>query len=167
MRKDEQTVSHCQSGAPNERRKPASCLDRGERIFRKHATTLSQAKMRDSPNTEYLRVCLVKTYEGLYYGGFVNAPELPATWPSGIGLERMFEVKSSDVCHFDEVEVPEASSLVNQILRAWSTSKNVLLYGPPGTGQTNAMHEVKYSPGVTKKPRAHCRCSVRDLTMEV
>ena len=94
------------------------------------------------PDLSHLKIYMVKTYEGNYYAGFVNADSLPANWPQSASLETLFSNTSCKMLQFSPDQVLDLPPLVTRILDAWSRKKNVLLYGPPGTGKTYAMQKL-------------------------
>ena len=93
------------------------------------------------PDVSNLKIYVVKTIEGNYYAGYVNEPVMPADWPPGLALEKLFDHSvSSDVTLFDNAFAFNVPDLVRRILNTWAQGhRNVLLYGPPGTGKTYAM----------------------------
>lgn len=55
----------------------------------------------DVTNIPNLLIYIIRTNERKYYAGFVNASEMPAEWPVGIGLEQLFVGKRRGVYFLD------------------------------------------------------------------
>lgn len=122
---------------PGNRRHPAWTSARG---FPKAPDDISSSGDSRIPDVTNLKVFVVKTVDGKYYAGFVNSPSIPAGWPQGFGLEKLFDASiSATVLKPDSTLTREVPKLVRRILNAWKSKPNVLLYGPPGTGKTYAM----------------------------
>lgn len=45
---------------------------------------------KDVTNVEDLIIYIIKTNSQKYYAGFVNLPNLPQSWPTGVGFEALF-----------------------------------------------------------------------------
>jgi len=118
------------------------------------------------PDLSNLKIYVVKTIEGNYFAGYVNEPAMPADWPRGLGLEKVFDHSvSSDILFFENAAALDAPELVHRILRAWSQGhRNVLLYGPPGTGKTHAMQQLWQLLGVNDGPLQGLRIDPNNKT---
>ncbi len=85
-----------------------------------------------------LKIFIVKTLDGNYFGGFFNQDALPDSWSRIKILEEIFNShNSANLFELNTID----KKLVN-ILNAWSTKPNILLYGPPGTGKTYLMNKA-------------------------
>lgn len=94
-------------------------------------------------NVSSVKLMLVKTFEGRFYASFINTGVMPASWPVDVGFERMFQAGfSADMIDFAAPKTP-LSPAAQDILSTWRNGKkNVLLYGPSGTGKTHLMQEL-------------------------
>lgn len=87
-----------------------------------------------------VHVFIVKTQDGQYFAGHTQGTDLPDEWPTGVGLDRLFDPSEpGGRIAFVTTSGSEVPELVQRILAAWKRRHNVLLYGPPGTGKTYAM----------------------------
>lgn len=89
---------------------------------------------------ERIRIYVVRTSDGRYFADFVDGDQMPATWPAGFGLETLFSGDAAGVTSL--VAGPDLPPLALRILDGWRRKKNVLLYGPSGTGKTHAMEAL-------------------------
>ena len=91
-----------------------------------------------------LRIFLVKDLHGDYYAGFTTGSQIPASWPKGVGLEKLFDQNSRGglICPRSIASWPLIPPVVYRILEAWKRKPNVLLYGPTGTGKTHAISVI-------------------------
>ncbi len=104
--------------------------------------TLSEAiTSKDDIPTELftnLKIFIVKTSNGDYFGGFFNQEAFPNNWTNVPELKEIFDSRNSaNLFEFNIIN----KELVN-ILNAWNTKPNILLYGPPGTGKTYLMNKA-------------------------
>ncbi len=120
-------------------RHPAWTVDNG---FPKAPDDVQDKDDPRMPDVSSTKIYVVKTFDGNYYAGFVNANTMPATWPKNLGLEALFLSTSSKMLQFSQGQHLDVPPLVARILDAWKRKKNVLLYGPPGTGKTYAMQKL-------------------------
>jgi hypothetical protein len=97
------------------------------------------------PDVSGIKILIIKTYQGNYYASYIQSNVLPSTWPQDIGLERLFQQGfSSEVINYSQDSSFDLSPEANKILKMWqkNETKNILLYGAPGTGKTHIMQEV-------------------------
>jgi hypothetical protein len=101
------------------------------------------------PDLSYLKYVIVKTVDGRFYAGFTNSDDIPAEWPTGVGLEALFE--QNDELQASRKTIGLISGIASnkdvpdvalEVVRGWRRNPNVLLYGPPGTGKTFAMQAL-------------------------
>ncbi|GEM_PF-990727 len=105
----------------------------------------ASARRDQMPEVASLRIYVVKTVDGDYYAGYVNADCLPDGWPTGFGLERLFDRGRDNnvgVIEWSGEQALDLPPLVTQVFEAWRRKPNVLLYGPSGTGKTHAMQLI-------------------------
>lgn len=88
-----------------------------------------------------LVIMILRTTHKKYYAGFTNSAKMPAVWPAGIGLEKMFESERRGVIKLTTVNVAFIDSLVcpfgeyDVVTRAQGGA-NIILYGVPGSGKS-------------------------------
>lgn len=88
-----------------------------------------------------LVIMILRTTYKKYYAGFINSAEMPAEWPVGIGLERIFTGKRRGVIKLNAVNVAFIDSLacpfgVYDVITRVQGGSNILLYGVPGSGKS-------------------------------
>ncbi len=88
-----------------------------------------------------LIIIILRTNYKKYYAGFVNADTLPANWPTGIGLERIFEGDRRGVINLSNIAVAFSDSLdcpfvFNGFSEREQGGENIILYGVPGAGKS-------------------------------
>lgn len=128
-------ISNQARQTPGSQRHPAWMSANG---FPKAIDNLTDKNDVRFPDVSNLRIFIVKTVTGEYFAGYVNSDTIPPEWPNGVGLEPIFDPRTSaKILTFSKpVALPP---LVARIFDAWAIKKNVLLYGPAGTGKTHAM----------------------------
>ena len=124
---------------PGANRHPAWMSARGFPEAPPTAVGATDARM---PDLAGLKVYIVRSTDNEYLAGFVNAREMPQSWPRGFGLEQLFDNSSAGVIELYEAQTPDMPKLAAAIFAAWRRRPNVLLYGPPGTGKTHAMQWI-------------------------
>lgn len=95
------------------------------------------------PDVSNVRLLIIRTICGSYYASFINTAVAPLSWPTGIGLERVFRTGlSAEMVDFS-MPLNTLSPKADEIIQTWRAGKkNVLLYGPPGTGKTHVLQEL-------------------------
>ena len=88
-----------------------------------------------------LVIMILRTTHRKYYAGFINSAEIPAEWPVGIGLERMFEGERRGVIKLTTVNVAFIDSLASpfgeyDVVTRVQGGTNIILYGVPGSGKS-------------------------------
>ena len=88
-----------------------------------------------------VHIFIVKALPGEYYAGFTRGTAKPATWPSGGGLEALFNPSNPGglITPRSVSSALNIPTVVHRILEAWKRQPNVLLYGPTGTGKTHSI----------------------------
>lgn len=88
-----------------------------------------------------LIIIIIRTTYRRYYAGFINTDIIPESWPSGIGLEQIFEGERRGVIKIFQHRVKFINSADNPFgtvekIDRLETGCNVLLYGVPGSGKS-------------------------------
>lgn len=99
-----------------------------------------------------LVITIIRTNYRKYYAGFINLVKMPAEWPTGIGLEKMFEGDRRGVINLTTVKVAFVDShecpfgKCDVIARA-EGGTNTILYGVPGSGKSWTIEHEYKKPG--------------------
>lgn len=98
-----------------------------------------------------LEIMILRTTHKKYYAGFINSAGMPIEWPTGIGLERMFEGERRGVIKLTTVNVAFIDSLAcpfgeYDVVTRVQGGTNIILYGVPGSGKSWAI-EHEYCKG--------------------
>lgn len=88
-----------------------------------------------------LHVYVARTLDGHHYAGFTTGASLPVGWPSS--LQPLFTGSDSGVIAVGSGSLTELTPLARKILEAFRDRKSVLVYGPPATGKTHAVAQVR------------------------
>lgn len=88
-----------------------------------------------------LIIIIIRTTYRRYYAGFINTDIIPESWPSGIGLEQIFEGERRGVIKIFQHRVKFINAADNPFgavekIDRLETGCNVLLYGVPGSGKS-------------------------------
>lgn len=88
-----------------------------------------------------LIIIIIRTTYKKYYASFINIERIPDTWPSNIGLERIFMNERRGVLSFSDYYVPFINNRTNpfgeiETKERVITGTNILLYGVPGSGKS-------------------------------
>lgn len=88
-----------------------------------------------------LVIMILRTTHKKYYAGFINSAGMPIEWPTGIGLERMFEGERRGVIKMTTVNVAFIDSLAcpfgeYDVVTRVQGGTNIILYGVPGSGKS-------------------------------
>lgn len=99
-----------------------------------------------------LIIMILRTTNRKYYAGYVNSENIPAEWPSDIGLEKIFEGERRGVLNLSHVKVEFIDSLsvpfgVSIPVARVESGTNVLLYGVPGSGKSWTIEHEYCKPG--------------------
>lgn len=94
-----------------------------------------------------LIILIIRTSYNRYFASFINAPVIPTFWPSGVGLETLFQGQRRGVLVIAEYNIPfindsdspfgEATPLPQRE----TGGSNILLYGVPGSGKSYTISE--------------------------
>lgn len=88
-----------------------------------------------------LHVYIVRTVTGQHHAGFTTGASLPAGWPTS--LQPLFTGADSGVITVGSGSLAGLTPLARKILEAFRDRKSVLVYGPPATGKTHAVAQVR------------------------
>ncbi|MTB87409.1 AAA family ATPase [Aeromicrobium senzhongii] len=88
-----------------------------------------------------LHVYVARTQSGAYFAGSTTGTELPEGWPSS--CEPLFTGVDSGVITVGSGSLQNLTPLARKILEAFRDRKSVLVYGPPATGKTHAVAQVR------------------------
>ncbi len=88
-----------------------------------------------------IHIYVVRADTGQYYAGFTTGARLPQGWPTS--LDPLFKGASSGVINVGHGSTAELTPLARKILDAYRDRKSVLVYGPPATGKTHAVAQVR------------------------
>lgn len=88
-----------------------------------------------------LHVYVARTDSGQYYAGFTTGSTLPEGWPQS--CDPLFEGSESGVVTVGSGSIQVLTPLARKILEAYRDRKSVLVYGPPATGKTHAVAQVR------------------------
>lgn len=88
-----------------------------------------------------LHVYVALTTTGQHYAGFTTGAFLPAGWPSS--CQPLFTGSGSGVITVGSGSLQGLTPLARKILEAFRDRKSVLVYGPPATGKTHAVAQVR------------------------
>lgn len=78
-----------------------------------------------------------------FFMGFVIGDELPPGWPR-VFQQMFISAKKKETGIIEVKHMSSLSPLAQQVIRAIEDGhRNILMYGPPGSGKTVAMQEVK------------------------
>lgn len=88
-----------------------------------------------------LHVYVARTVTGQYFAGHTTGASLPPGWPSS--CQPLFTGSESGVISVGSGSVQSLTPLARKILDAFRDRKNVLIYGPPATGKTHAVAQVR------------------------
>lgn len=99
-----------------------------------------------------LIIMILRTTNRKYYAGYVNSENIPADWPSDIGLEKIFEGERRGVLNLSHVKVEFIDSLsvpfgASIPVARVESGTNVLLYGVPGSGKSWTIEHEYCKPG--------------------
>lgn len=88
-----------------------------------------------------LVILILRTTHKKYYAGYINSIQMPAEWPVGIGLEKMFEGERRGVIKLTTVNVAFIDSLYcpfgeYDVVTRVQGGTNIILYGVPGSGKS-------------------------------
>ncbi len=81
-------ISNQNRQASGSRRHPAWRVENG---FPQASDTIAGTTDPSMPDVSRLKVFVAKTEESDYYAGYVNTDTMPAGWPTGVGLEVLFQ----------------------------------------------------------------------------
>ncbi len=88
-----------------------------------------------------LHVYVALATDGQHYAGFTTGAALPAGWPAS--CQPLFTGAESGVITVGSGSVQALTPLARKILEAFRDRKSVLVYGPPATGKTHAVAQVR------------------------
>lgn len=99
-----------------------------------------------------LIIMILRTTHRKYYAGYVNSDDMPTEWPTGIGLERIFEGERRGVLNLSHANVEFKDSLSEPFGRSKPDAReengaNILLYGVPGSGKSWTIEHEYCKPG--------------------
>lgn len=99
-----------------------------------------------------LIIMILRTTHRKYYAGYVNSDDMPTEWPTGIGLERIFEGERRGVLNLSHANVEFRDSLSEPFGRSKPDAReengaNILLYGVPGSGKSWTIEHEYCKPG--------------------
>lgn len=99
-----------------------------------------------------LIIMILRTTHRKYYAGYVNSANMPAEWPTDIGLERIFEGERRGVLNLSHANVEFKDSLSEPFGRSTPDARkengtNILLYGVPGSGKSWTIEHEYCKPG--------------------
>lgn len=87
-----------------------------------------------------ITVYVVRTIDDQFFAGMVTGNVLPSDWPEI--LRPLFEDNKKKTGCITVSEQAPLSPLARTIIKSFKRKKNVLLYGPPGSGKTRAVAEI-------------------------
>ena len=95
---------------------------------------------------------ILRTTHRKYYAGYVNSANMPAEWPTGIGLERIFEGERRGVLNLSHANVEFKDSRTEPFGKSTPDARegngtNTLLYGVPGSGKSWTIEHEYCKPG--------------------
>lgn len=88
-----------------------------------------------------IHLYVIRTQNGRHWAGATVGSRLPVTWPDS--LAPLFTGTGSGVITIGQGSMAKLTPLARQILSAFRDRKNVLVYGPPATGKTHAVAQVR------------------------
>jgi 5-methylcytosine-specific restriction protein B len=88
-----------------------------------------------------LHVYVARTESGEYYAGTTTGTAMPVNWPSS--CRPLFSGVDSGVIAPGSGSIQALTPLARKILEAFRDRKSVLVYGPPATGKTHAVAQVR------------------------
>lgn len=88
-----------------------------------------------------LHLYVARVDSGQYFAGFTIGASLPQGWPES--CRPMFTGSGSGLVKVGSGSVEELTPLARKILDAFVDRKSVLVYGPPATGKTHAVAQVR------------------------
>nr|WP_255668787.1 AAA family ATPase [Aeromicrobium duanguangcaii] len=88
-----------------------------------------------------LHIYVACTESGQYFAGSTTGTRLPAGWPAS--CEPLFTGVDSGVITVGRGSLQSLTPLARKILDAFRDRKSVLVYGPPATGKTHAVAQVR------------------------
>lgn len=95
-----------------------------------------------------LVIVIIRTTYNRYYASYVNSPNMPATWPQGVGLESIFRGERRGVLNISAYNIPFVNDKENpfgqptgQAPQRITGGRNILLYGVPGSGKSYTIGE--------------------------
>lgn len=88
-----------------------------------------------------IHLYIVRTDSGQYFAGFTTGARLPQDWPNS--LDPLFKGATSGLITVGSGNTSEMTPLARKILDAYRDRKSVLVYGPPATGKTHAVAQVR------------------------
>lgn len=99
-----------------------------------------------------LIIIILRTTHRKYYAGYVNSANMPAEWPTDIGLERIFAGERRGVLNLSHANVEFRNSLKEPFGRSAPDAReengtNTLLYGVPGSGKSWTIEHEYCKPG--------------------
>lgn len=99
-----------------------------------------------------LIIVILRTTYRKYYASYVNSANMPAEWPTGIGLERIFEGERRGVLNLSHANVEFKNSFEEPFGRSTPDARekngtNTLLYGVPGSGKSWTIEHEYCKPG--------------------
>lgn len=99
-----------------------------------------------------LIIMILRTTHRKYYAGYVNSANMPAEWPTGIGLERIFEGERRGVLNLSHANVEFKDSRTEPFGKSTPDARegngtNTLLYGVPGSGKSWTIEHEYCKPG--------------------
>ena len=99
-----------------------------------------------------LIIMILRTTHRKFYAGYVNSDDMPTEWPTGIGLERIFEGERRGVLNLSHANVEFKDSLSEPFGRSKPDAReengaNILLYGVPGSGKSWTIEHEYCKPG--------------------
>lgn len=86
-------------------------------------------------------IYLVRSTKGEYFTGVTEGHVLPRSWPEV--CRPLFDGESSGYIELDGGEATDLTPLALEILKSLGRRRNVLVYGPPATGKTHAVAQVR------------------------
>ena len=99
-----------------------------------------------------LIIMILRTTHRKYYAGYVNSANMPVEWPTGIGLERIFEGERRGVLNLSHANVEFKDSCTEPFGKSTPDARegngtNTLLYGVPGSGKSWTIEHEYCKPG--------------------